>query len=133
MKIVSFSNTPMLTFWSIPVQALVPWISRIKHSLAHTAELPPPHCNSKPPRATAGSCNRTASNDSNFNLGQQVPFVLPSSHPLLASSKISLRVVRESDSAIRPDCAGRMVISGRMADVCAELDRMALRAAAPDS
>lgn len=39
-----------------------------------------------------------------------------------------LRVVRESDAAIRPDCAGRMVISGRMADVCAELDRMALQA-----
>ncbi|MDB5869992.1 MAG: hypothetical protein JWP96_2324 [Polaromonas sp.] len=41
-----------------------------------------------------------------------------------------LRVVREADPAISPDCAGRMVISGRMADVCAELDRMALRATA---
>ena len=34
-----------------------------------------------------------------------------------------LRVVRETDPAIGADCAGRM------ADVCAELDRMALRAA----
>jgi len=41
-----------------------------------------------------------------------------------------LRVVHESDAAIGAECAGRMVISGRMADVCAELDRMALRAAA---
>ena len=41
-----------------------------------------------------------------------------------------LRVVRESDSALGAECAGRMVISGRMADVCAELDRMSLRAAA---
>jgi hypothetical protein len=40
--------------------------------------------------------------------------------------------VREFDSAISPQCAGRMVISGRMADVCAELDRMALQAAAPN-
>ena len=39
-----------------------------------------------------------------------------------------VRVVRESDASISADCAGRMVISGRMADVCAELDRMALRA-----
>lgn len=35
-----------------------------------------------------------------------------------------LRVVREFDSAISPSCAGRMVISGRMADVCAELERL---------
>ncbi len=45
-------------------------------------------------------------------------------------ARSTLRVVRESDTAIKPDCAGRMVISGRMADVCAELDRMALQAAA---
>ena len=44
-------------------------------------------------------------------------------------ARSTLRVVRESDAAIKPDCAGRMVISGRMADVCAELDRMALQAA----
>lgn len=35
-----------------------------------------------------------------------------------------LRVVRELDSAISPCCAGRMVISGRIADVCAELERL---------
>lgn len=35
-----------------------------------------------------------------------------------------LRVVREFDSAISPSCAGRMVISGRIADVCAELERL---------
>lgn len=41
-----------------------------------------------------------------------------------------LKVVRELDSAVTSACAGRMVISGRMADVCAELDRMAQREAA---
>ena len=40
-----------------------------------------------------------------------------------------LKVVREFDSAVGPTCAGRMVISGRMADVCAELERMAQREA----
>ena len=35
-----------------------------------------------------------------------------------------LRIVREFDPASGPACAGRMVISGRMADVCAELERM---------
>jgi hypothetical protein len=35
-----------------------------------------------------------------------------------------------AENGPRSDCAGRMVISGRMADVCAELDRMvALEAA----
>ena len=41
-----------------------------------------------------------------------------------------LKVVREHDAAVSPTCAGRMTISGRMADVCAELDRMAQREAA---
>jgi hypothetical protein len=42
----------------------------------------------------------------------------------------ALRVLRVSESGPRSDCAGRMVISGRMADVCAELDRLvALEAA----
>ncbi len=41
-----------------------------------------------------------------------------------------LRIVREFDANVSPGCAGRMVISGRMADVCAELERMAQREAA---
>ena len=36
----------------------------------------------------------------------------------------SLRVVRVLDNTHPPSCAGRMTISGRMEDVCAELDRM---------
>lgn len=35
-----------------------------------------------------------------------------------------VRVVRVVDALQAPASAGRMVISGRMADVCAELDRM---------
>jgi hypothetical protein len=36
-----------------------------------------------------------------------------------------LRVVRVVDGSALSQHAGRMVISGRMADVCAELDRLA--------
>ena len=36
-----------------------------------------------------------------------------------------LRVVRVAEAGPAPAVAGRMVISGRMADVCAELDRLA--------
>ena len=38
-----------------------------------------------------------------------------------------LKIVRQFEPGVGPMCAGRMVISGRMADVCAELDRMAER------
>lgn len=41
-----------------------------------------------------------------------------------------LRVVRVCDTQQTPGDVGRMVISGRMADVCAELDRLAAREAA---
>ena len=41
------------------------------------------------------------------------------------SSPRRLKVIRELEAGISPSCAGRMVISGRMADVCAELDRLA--------
>ena len=36
----------------------------------------------------------------------------------------ALRVLRVSEHGETSSCAGRMVISGRMADVCAELDRL---------
>ena len=39
------------------------------------------------------------------------------------SNVYPLRVIRVKD--VNPQMAGRMVISGRMADVCAELDRLA--------
>ena len=35
-----------------------------------------------------------------------------------------LRVLRMNETGQGAECAGRMVISGRMADVCAELDRL---------
>ena len=38
---------------------------------------------------------------------------------------LPLRVAREVDVHQHRHSAGRMVISGRMADVCAELDRLA--------
>jgi len=36
-----------------------------------------------------------------------------------------LRIVRVMEAGQTPTQVGRMVISGRMADVCAELDRLA--------
>jgi hypothetical protein len=50
--------------------------------------------------------------------------------PARPASTAPLRVVRLSESGERLGTAGRMVISGRMADVCAELDRLAERESA---
>lgn len=36
-----------------------------------------------------------------------------------------LKIVREFEAGASRSCAGRLVISGRMADVCAELERLA--------
>ena len=36
-----------------------------------------------------------------------------------------LKVVRQFEPGVSRSCAGRLVISGRMSDVCAELERMA--------
>ena len=52
------------------------------------------------------------------------PAALPDTSELRRSTRLPLRVLRVVDGTPR-QCAGRMVISGRMADVCAELDRLA--------
>jgi hypothetical protein len=55
--------------------------------------------------------------------------VTPLSQPRLQVRR-PLRVVRVLESGQPRAHVGRMVISGRMADVCAELDRLAAREAA---
>jgi len=130
MRIISFSHVPMQPFWAVPVQALVPWINRIKNSFGHSPSSYPAHTPADISELAFLPGSTTASNDS---------FFVPSHDKISAAlhspfvpepARNTLRVVRESDAGIKPDCAGRMVISGRMADVCAELDRMALHAAA---
>lgn len=50
----------------------------------------------------------------------------PQAHSSPSSPKLRpLRVLRVRESCPNPRQAGRLVISGRMADVCAELERMA--------
>lgn len=46
------------------------------------------------------------------------------------TSTMPLRVLRVVDKDQPRSCTGRLVISGRMADVCAELDRLVAREAA---
>jgi hypothetical protein len=121
MGIVSFSPSPMLTVLLAPVRALAArlvsgprcanffaYASPSQHS-AKQLTLPfELEGNSEQGRA-AGS-HRVVSKTRRHGMGR--PFVN------------RLKVVCEFDTAVSPACAGRMVISGRMADVCAELERM---------
>ncbi|MGH8858084.1 MAG: hypothetical protein ACREXG_08665 [Polaromonas sp.] len=127
MGIVSFSHSSMLSALLAPVQALATWFvpaqsasgqfavpagaRRAPHQ-PHQLVLPFAHGGTTVRRRPA-TAHTTAAKS-----GSRMP------------SLSRLKVVRELDSAVSPACAGRMVISGRMADVCAELERMAQREAA---
>lgn len=141
MRIIGFSNASASPFWITPVQALAPWLSRIKDSLGHLTDLPPaqqeaeqerqrkvPPVRREPNGTSAFTPGRVASNDPVFTACPQAPRRQAPITPQSLQSP-ALRVVRESDAALKADCAGRMVMSGKIADICAELDRMALRAA----
>jgi hypothetical protein len=56
--------------------------------------------------------------------------ISPASCTRFADTVPTLRVLRVTENDQRVCGAGRMVISGRMADVCAELDRLAALEAA---
>lgn len=55
------------------------------------------------------------------------PITPPAAIAHLPSVTIPLKVVRVLDADQSPSQVGRMLISGRMVDVCAELDRLAAR------
>jgi hypothetical protein len=121
MGIVSFSHSPLLSLLLAPVQALAAWFVPAQQSRSRQF-------------STAMRAQRAA--------GQlALPFSAdsaPSPRKAAQAGKARprnptpsrLRIVREFDANVGPACAGRMVISGRMADVCAELERMAQREAA---
>ena len=54
----------------------------------------------------------------------QTPSIGNSPNTNMLAKHRALRVLRVSEHGETPHCAGRMVISGRMSDVCAELDRL---------
>ncbi|MBK9571428.1 MAG: hypothetical protein IPO43_01320 [Rhodoferax sp.] len=92
--------------WLLPtaVEPLAPHAASTRHRASTVAMAASP----RPPWVTA----RPAADQSN------------------ATSRRPLRVVRFLEAGQTPAQVGRMVISGRMSDVCAELDRLAAREAA---
>jgi hypothetical protein len=84
----------------------------------------------EPVRAIA---NRRASRMAFHTREHKAPLARPDSQKQTqtqAGAHKPLRIVRILDADHAPANVGRMLISGRMADVCAELDRLATREAA---
>lgn len=122
MGIASFSRSPLLSVLFAPLQALAAlWVPALPPAAA-------PSCSAVP------AFKRFAANDSSATKiiaggASHTWAAAPKPCQIMAKTAAPrrLKVVREFDAGISPSCAGRMMISGRMADVCAELDRMAQR------
>ena len=121
-----FSSKAVQAFLSAPIQSLFAWFIPTYEDTQHIKIFPTENrsakhlshqkqvCHTKKPwllhsltscgaaKACIGSGKKTSTN-----------------HP-----RIQLKIVRELEVNIGPAYAGRMVISGSMSDVCAELDRL---------
>jgi hypothetical protein len=85
-----------------------------------------------PARAHAGAWQSSAPHTSFVNAASGNSFAhggratYPRNKASISAKPIHrVRVVRNIDTSLPADRAGRMVVSGRFADVCAELDKLA--------
>ena len=120
MGINRLSQSSTVASWTapfrLPIRALARWLSRGHTDPSHALPM-------ATARAPVASLAKTAP-----VIGRPA-FAVTASACTPAASRPGcghrrLKVLREPDP-LRRGSAGRMVISGRMADVCAELDRMA--------
>jgi hypothetical protein len=105
--------------------------------------LPTPSNGSRISRVSSGfptsapspnACKASHASKAHFASTPQISHMSPPSHlsaglPTLPALPV-LRITRVLEAGQAPSSVGRMVISGRMADVCAELDRLVAREAA---
>ena len=121
MGIISFSQSPLLSLLLAPVQALATWFVPAQQSRSHQFSKSVRAQRAAGQLALPFSSGPAPSPRETAQAGKARPH---------SPTPSRLRIVREFDANVSPACAGRMVISGRMADVCAELERMAQREAA---
>lgn len=99
--------------WFAPVHALAAWLMPSRSRL-------------HPVRRTQGSTSlAVATGAAAASTVAKITCHRPAPAPCKLQTVSRLKIVREFDSTMSPSSAGRMMISGRMADVCAELDRLA--------
>ncbi|SFC56612.1 hypothetical protein SAMN05216344_12251 [Polaromonas sp. OV174] len=126
MGMIRFSHPSMLSRLLTPAQALSAWFVPAQRSSGKPSRPQAPEQASK-------QLPLPFSADIEIAPGKPVATPCTTDPSDKASMKATtchrLKVVREFDAGVAPACAGRMVISGRMSDVCAELERMSLREA----
>jgi hypothetical protein len=123
MGIAGFSRSPVLLALLSPIQALASLLQPAPPA-ARSPVFPAPR------RSPSANHRPLAGKEAASNVRPASAMVKkPCQTVAKAASPRRLKIVREFEAGISPSCAGRMVISGRMADVCAELDRMAQREA----
>ena len=121
MGIVSFLHPPMRSIFLAPVQAVAAWVVPAHNTTsllavpAHTRQVPQQLPLPFAQASSAAQQRAAFSHSVGIEINRNA-----SKFPAINR----LKVVREFDCATSLTCAGRMVISGRMADVCAELERM---------
>ena len=126
MGIAISSRSPVVSLLLAPLQALAALFAPAPSALSSpipTSESPLRRC--VPSDVPPAMKNRVAGTRHTTATGPK-----PCQTVAKIASPRRLKIVREFEAGISPSCAGRLVISGRMADVCAELDRMAQREAA---
>ncbi len=125
MGIISFSSSPLLSVLLAPVHAVAAWFVPAQNS-ARQLGLP----FDAAPLATPLQPLKSPRNLAVRSTGAHGATTRPCGGAARPSRQSRLKIVREFDASVSASCAGRMIISGRMADVCAELDRMAMRESA---
>ncbi|MDZ7862740.1 hypothetical protein [Acidovorax sp.] len=127
-----------LTFsaFSHPLHALTRWLQPAAHGGHDTTAARPRTCKAALPATPAPAWPAAAAAAVRMPRDEVTPAAVGSRLPNPAPGPEALcnhaqarRVVRVLRTAASGADAGRLVISGRMADVCAELDRMAAREA----
>jgi uncharacterized protein YfaP (DUF2135 family) len=109
----------LLSLLIAPLQAVVLFFAPHAGALKpNSARSPAGSQAAAPHSAQSGAALGTASRASRITY--------PQPRSAVAAKPIHrVRVVRNVDASLPADRAGRMVVSGRFADVCAELDRLA--------
>ena len=114
-----FSRTPMLSGLLTPLQTLVGLFGPAAPASGNASVTPGRR--GMPRKPAMGASLKTS------QTGQKDILISAHVKSPLKPSFSRLKIVRHLEPGANSSCAGRMTISGSMADVCAELDRMAQR------
>ena len=114
----SFSSVHLAGLWA-PLHGFLSWFANAPAKLQPSEER---YAQNKPGKSMAGIAK--PAHQRPVLEAKPLTCFQARTHAAQGRAPTRLRVLREFEPGTSPACAGRMVITGRMADVCAELERM---------